>query len=90
MQNLRFNKLNLVLNGNELSGQTFACKTFIAQKLNGKWDAQRKVWLVDVAEVEYWIGKQAIVVVDAPAAPVSTAARRPAVWQRNGELTEDN
>ncbi len=35
------------INGNLVTGDTFACKKFIQDKLGGKWDSARKGWVVD-------------------------------------------
>jgi hypothetical protein len=40
------------LNGNLLTGDTFSCKQFIQTKLNGKWDSNKKGWVVDLDAVK--------------------------------------
>jgi len=42
----------VTLTGNFLTGDTFKCSDFIKKNLGGKWDAQRKGWIVDLAQVE--------------------------------------
>ena len=66
MTALRLNKKNLNLNNNELTGDTYQVKNFIKTQLQGKWNADKKAWVVNVSEVEYWIEKGAITVHDAP------------------------
>lgn len=61
-------KYSLTLSGNELTGDTFACKSFIKDHLAGKWDGGRKCWTVDVDKVNYWISKDVLLVVNKPAA----------------------
>ena len=36
------------LNGNELSGDTFNARGYIKEYLDGKWNAEKKVWTVNV------------------------------------------
>lgn len=38
----------VILTGNILTGDTFACKEFIKNKLNGKWYPQASGWIVDL------------------------------------------
>lgn len=38
---------DVVVDGNVITGDTFACKDFIKGKLGGKWDGTRKGWVVD-------------------------------------------
>ncbi|KKM08407.1 hypothetical protein SY88_23755 [Clostridiales bacterium PH28_bin88] len=40
------------LNGNKMSGDTYPIKGYIKEYLNGKWDADNKVWIVDGGQVE--------------------------------------
>lgn len=40
------------LTGNLLTGDTFKCSDFIKKYLGGKWDGQRKGYIVDLALVE--------------------------------------
>jgi hypothetical protein len=62
MMNLRYRKMDLTLNNNELTGNTYPVKGFISEKLGGKWDATKKAWIVDVALVDKWIKAGAITV----------------------------
>lgn len=62
MTHLRINKQNLYLSGNEITGDTFKMKDFIKGKLQGKWNADRKSWIVNLDEVKYWIEKGALTV----------------------------
>lgn len=57
-------KYNLHLNGNEMSGDTFGCKSFIKDHLSGKWNPERKVWVVDVSLVQKWIDKSVLHVIE--------------------------
>jgi hypothetical protein len=41
----------VTLTGDLLTGDTFAIKDWIKKYLNGKWDATRKGWIVDLAQV---------------------------------------
>ena len=40
-------KYDCRINGNMLTGNTFPIKEFIKRKLDGKWDSERKVWIVN-------------------------------------------
>jgi len=42
---------DVTLNGTLLTGDTYATKDFIRKSLNGKWDGQRKGWIVDLDAV---------------------------------------
>lgn len=44
-----WHKVELV--GNLLTGDTFPAKDFIKKYLGGRWDAQRKGWIVDLEQV---------------------------------------
>jgi hypothetical protein len=51
--NIKVGKVTgLALNGNEISGNTYAAKSYIKDCLDGKWDSNRKVWIVNTAKVE--------------------------------------
>lgn len=47
----------LVLEGNTISGNTYPVKDFIKSYLNGKWDSNRKGWIVDVEKVNDMLSK---------------------------------
>jgi hypothetical protein len=40
-------KYDCKINGNILTGNTFPIKEFIKRKLDGKWDAANKCWIVN-------------------------------------------
>lgn len=42
----------IAINGNIVTGETFKAKDTIKNSLGGRWDADRKVWIVDLAKVE--------------------------------------
>jgi len=42
----------IALDGSVVTGETFEAKTYIKSGLGGRWDANRKVWHVDLAKVE--------------------------------------
>ena len=48
------------LNGNVMSGNTFAAKDYIKAYLGGKWDATSKTWTVDPAKVERLLNNTAL------------------------------
>lgn len=48
------------LNGDVMTGDTFPVKGFIKDQLRGKWNGERKAWIVNTDEVKYWLGKGAI------------------------------
>ena len=43
------------LNGDMLTGDTFAMKDYIKARLGGKWIADQKAWRVDVNQVNRWL-----------------------------------
>lgn len=81
--NIRYQKIDLTLNGNEISGNTFPVKDFIKSKLDGQWNAMRKVWIVNVDKVNYWIEKGAITANNSDA-PARITARPDGFKIRNG------
>lgn len=42
----------IALEGNIVSGETYKAKDYIKAALGGRWNAERKVWIVDLAKVE--------------------------------------
>lgn len=42
----------IALDGNAVRGETYKAKDYIKSGLGGRWDADRKVWIVDLAKVE--------------------------------------
>jgi hypothetical protein len=42
---------DVTLTGDLLTGDTFKCSDFIKKSLGGKWDGQRKGWIVDMEKV---------------------------------------
>lgn len=48
--NPRFTK-GFILDGNTLSGDTYRAREYIKKYWNGRWDNQRKVWIVDPDKV---------------------------------------
>lgn len=44
---MKLNRSNVTLEGNLLTGDTYRIKEFIKAKLDGKWDAERKGWIVN-------------------------------------------
>jgi hypothetical protein len=78
---IEFHGEKLTLNGNKLSGNTFAVKEFIKAELGGRWDAANKCWAVDSAKVAKHNQMSA-----PAAAPASTPAR-PANWRMSDEIT---
>jgi hypothetical protein len=50
--NLTIKGSAVTINGNEISGNTYEIKTWIKAYLSGKWNAEKKVWIVDADKVE--------------------------------------
>ena len=48
-------KYDCKISGNVLTGNTFPIKEFIKRKLDGKWDAERKVWIINEAIVAKYL-----------------------------------
>lgn len=42
----------IALDGNVVTGETYKAKEVIKGALGGRWEAERKVWIVDLAKVE--------------------------------------
>ena len=48
-------KYDCKISGNVLTGNTFPIKEFIKRKLDGKWDAAQKAWIVNEAIVAKYL-----------------------------------
>jgi hypothetical protein len=48
-------KYDCRIEGNVLTGNTFPIKEFIKRKLDGKWDATAKVWIVNEQTVQKYL-----------------------------------
>jgi hypothetical protein len=48
-------KYDCRIEGNVLTGNTFPIKEFIKRKLDGKWDTERKVWIVNEETVQKYL-----------------------------------
>ena len=48
-------KYDCRINGNVLTGNTFPIKEFIKRKLDGKWDAANKCWIVNEQTVQKYL-----------------------------------
>ena len=48
-------KYDCKISGNVLTGNTFPIKEFIKRKLDGKWDATQKAWIVNEAIVAKYL-----------------------------------
>lgn len=59
----------LQLNGNVLTGNTFPVKDYIKAYLGGKWDANKKAWIVDVNKVNSLLASGGYLSVDNTPAP---------------------
>ena len=44
-----------IINGNILTGNTFPIKEVIKRKLDGKWDATQKAWIVNEQTVQKYL-----------------------------------
>lgn len=70
--NVKIGKIiGLVINGNEISGNTFPARSYIHDCLGGQWDGNRKVWIIDAAKVESKLDRigSSLRTDDTPAAP---------------------
>ncbi len=74
MTNLTIKSRKVQLNGNEITGDTYPVKQWIKTYLNGKWDADKKAWIVDLGQVETWTGT--CIQIDNTPAPVAHVTRR--------------
>ncbi|GAP11118.1 hypothetical protein BECAL_02303 [Bellilinea caldifistulae] len=45
------------INGNLITGDTYPVKSWIKEYLNGKWDADRRGWVVDPKQLERFLNK---------------------------------
>jgi len=64
MTHLRYNRKDLYLNGNEITGETYAARDFLKKQLRGTWNADRKSWTVNLDELAYWIEKHVVYVIE--------------------------
>lgn len=70
----------LTLNGNEISGNTYPVKDWIKAYLGGKWNSERKVWIVDTEKVESLLARGANIYVDSTPAPVTKKSASHSGW----------
>jgi len=63
------------LNGNILTGDTYPIKAYIISKLGGKWDKERKGWIVDASLVEKWLDKGGTIYTDKDKATETKSAK---------------
>lgn len=54
--NLTVKSRKVQLDENLMTGDTYPVKQWIKTYLNGKWDAERKGWIVDLGQVKTWTG----------------------------------
>jgi len=74
--NVKIGKITgLQIEGNEISGNTYPVRSYIADCLGGKWDSNRKVWIVNPVKVENALDRigSSLRTDDTPAAPKSQA-----------------
>lgn len=82
-------KINHVvtIKGNLMTGDTYSVKDIIKQFFGGKWDAQRRGWLVDAKDIDRWMGTK---IKPAADKQPSRGTYNPARWQNaDGSLAED-
>lgn len=83
----------LQLNGNQLSGDTFAIKGYIKAYLGGRWDAASRAWTIDTGKLDeiMSLANSIGLRIDTSAAPVAeTRNDRWFVNTRTGrELAQD-
>lgn len=48
----RTDSWTIAITGNIVSGDTFAAKETIKKLLNGRWDGDRKLWIIDTNKIE--------------------------------------
>lgn len=91
MKKLTVKGRKVELNGNEMSGDTYAIKEWIKKYLNGKWNADKKCWIVDLGQVETWTGT--CIQIDTTTAVDTTKTSKRENWYVNTkygrELAED-
>lgn len=80
------------LDGTMLTGDTYPVKAWIKTYLCGKWDGERKGWIVDLGQVKTWTGTCIAIDAEAEAEAAKPAAQRN-IWYVNTkygrELAED-
>jgi hypothetical protein len=72
--NLTIKSRKVQLNGNEITGDTYPVKQWIKTYLNGKWNADKKAWIVDLGQVKTWTGT-CIQIDNTPATETRTTSR---------------
>jgi hypothetical protein len=70
-----------------MTGDTYQVKDIIKQFFGGKWDSDRKGWIVDLQSVDRWMGTK-IKLTTTPTP--SKTSYNPANWRNpDGSLGED-
>lgn len=88
MQNLTIKSKKVQLNGNLLTGDTYPVKQWIKTYLNGKWDADRKGWIVDLGQVQTWTGT--CIQIDSTTPVIAASTTHTDHWlNSDGSLAED-
>jgi hypothetical protein len=54
----------LYLNKNEVSGDTYPCIDFLKNKMDGKWNAEKKVWVVNVGRLKAFLNRKPWLIID--------------------------
>jgi hypothetical protein len=75
----------IAINGNIVTGETYAAKETIKKQLGGRWDAERKVWIINPAKLEAAI-KSAMGLYDASEEQIASlkANSKPTTNYRSG------
>ncbi len=82
-------KAKVTLEGNMLTGNTFAVKEYIKSYLGGKWDGNAKAWIVDIAKVNDLIEKKAIAIDETPVVETKVVGNMGNWKNADGSLGED-
>lgn len=81
MTNLKIKQTTgLVLTGNTLSGNTYPVKEYIKSYLGGKWDGNKKAWVVDIEKVNSLITRGGQISIDDTPAPAPKKSTGVSGW----------
>ena len=50
------NDHTVTVNGNMMTGDTYQVKDIIKQFFGGKWDSERRAWVINLNDIQRWMG----------------------------------
>ncbi len=90
IKNLKLKGSKVTLNGNLLTGDTYRIKDFIKSNIDGKWDGERKGWIVNPEKMESVMNSGWCYIFPETTAPTSDTSKHTDRWvNSDGSLAED-